>query len=54
MKILITGASGLLGLNLSLMKFEGHTIVGANRGKLHGTPFELIPADLMQPGAVFR
>lgn len=54
MKILITGASGLLGLNLSLMKFEGHTIAGADRGKLHGVPFELIPADLTQPGAVSR
>lgn len=54
MRILITGASGLLGLNLSLMKFENHTIVGVDRGKLHGTPFELIPADLTQPGAVSR
>jgi len=54
MRILITGASGLLGLNLCLMKFDGHTIVGADRGKLHGTPFELIPADLTQPGAVSR
>ena len=54
MRILITGASGLLGLNLSLMKFEGHTLVGADRGKLHGTPFELVPADLTQPGAVSR
>lgn len=54
MRILITGASGLLGLNLSLMKFEGHTILGADRGKLRGTPFELIPADLTQPGAVSR
>ena len=53
-RILITGASGLLGLNLSLMKFEGHTIVGADRGTLHGTPFELVPADLTQPGAVSR
>lgn len=54
MKILITGASGLLGLNLSLMKFEGHTIVGVDRGKLHDTPFELLQADLTQPGAVSR
>lgn len=54
MKILITGASGLLGLNLCLMKFENHTIVGVDRGKLHDTPFELLQADLTQPGAVSR
>ncbi len=34
------------------MKFGTHTIVGVDRGKLHGTPFELISADLTQPGAV--
>ena len=54
MRILITGASGLLGLNLSLLKFENHIILGVDRGKLHGTPFELVPADLTQPGAVSR
>lgn len=52
MKLLITGASGLLGLNLCLQKFEHHTIVGLDRGKLAGTPFELVQADLAQPGAV--
>lgn len=51
MKILVTGASGLLGLNLCLMEFGTHTIVGLDRGKLHGTPFELVRADLTQPGA---
>jgi dTDP-4-dehydrorhamnose reductase len=49
MKILVTGASGLLGLNLSLMGMEAHTIVGADRSKLAGTPFELIKADLLDP-----
>ena len=42
MKILVTGASGLLGLNLALMGMEAHTIVGADRSRLAGTPFELI------------
>jgi dTDP-4-dehydrorhamnose reductase len=37
-----------------LLKFETHTIVGLDRGKLHGTPFELVQADLTQPGAVSR
>ena len=54
MRILVTGASGLLGLNLCLMEFGTHTILGVDRGKLAGTPFELLHADLTQPGAVSR
>lgn len=33
-------------------KWEIHAIVGVNRGKLQGTPFELIRADLTQAGVV--
>lgn len=51
MKILVTGASGLLGLNLSLGMVGTHTIVGVDRSKLAGTPFELIKTDLLEPGA---
>jgi dTDP-4-dehydrorhamnose reductase len=54
MKILVTGASGLLGLNLSLMTMEGHSIVGVDRARLAGTPFELIKADLLDPKVVHR
>jgi len=54
MKILITGASGLLGLNLALREIGTHTIVGVDRSKLAGTPFELVRADLTQPEAVSR
>ena len=54
MKILITGASGLLGLNLSLGMIGTHTIVGVDRDKLSGTPFELVKADLLEPGACSR
>jgi dTDP-4-dehydrorhamnose reductase len=54
MKILVTGASGLLGLNLSLGMTETHTIVGVDRSKLAGTPFELLKADLLEPDACFR
>jgi dTDP-4-dehydrorhamnose reductase len=49
MKILVTGASGLLGLNLSLMEIGEHTIVGVDRSKLAGTPFEILKADLLDP-----
>lgn len=54
MKILITGASGLLGLNLCLGNWDTHSILGVERGKLHDTPFELIRAELTGPGAVSR
>lgn len=54
MKILVTGASGLLGLNLCLGKWDSHTLVGVDRGKLRGTPFELLQADLTAPGAISR
>lgn len=54
MKILVTGASGLLGLNLSLEMIGTHTIVGVDRSKLAETPFELIKADLLEPGTCSR
>ena len=54
MKILVTGASGLLGLNLSLRMIETHTIVGVDRNKLSGTPFEILNADLLETGACSR
>jgi len=53
-RILVTGASGLLGLNLSLMETGTHTIVGVDRAKLANTPFELIRAELTQPGLFSR
>lgn len=53
-RILITGASGLLGLNLSLMEIGTHTIIGLDRSKLADTPFELIRADLTEPGLFSR
>jgi dTDP-4-dehydrorhamnose reductase len=54
MKILVTGASGLLGLNLSLMAMGAHSIVGVDRARLAGTPFELIKADLLNPEVEHR
>ncbi len=54
MKILVTGASGLLGLNLSLLELGKHTIVGVDRSKLADTPFEIIKAELTQPGLFSR
>jgi len=54
MKILVTGASGLLGLNLSLQMHESHTIIGVDRQKLSNTPFDLIKADLLDADALPR
>ena len=54
MKILVTGASGLLGLNFSLGMIGTHTIVGVDRNKLFNTPFELVKADLLEPGVCSR
>jgi dTDP-4-dehydrorhamnose reductase len=53
-KILVTGASGLLGLNLSLLQVSRYVIIGVDRSKLDSTPFELIRADLLETNALER
>jgi dTDP-4-dehydrorhamnose reductase len=52
MRILVTGASGLLGLNLALSAAAaGHTVTGVvNRQTLQGVPFQSVEADLLAPG----
>ena len=53
MRILITGASGLLGLNLALELCRQHTVFGtANQNALHTNAFTVLQADLLTPGAV--
>ena len=54
MRLLITGASGLLGLNLALEAIKDHKIIGVDRNQLTGLPFELIHANLLERGAVDR
>lgn len=54
-KILVTGASGLLGLNFSLLFYRKYQIVGiSNRTKLKNVPFDVIYCDLLKedPGAL--
>ena len=46
MKLLITGASGLLGINLAVEAMREHEVIGADRGKLKSTPFPVVRADL--------
>ncbi len=52
MRLLVTGASGLLGLNLSLLEVKKHDIVGFDRSKLAGTPFRIYRNDLLAHQAV--
>jgi dTDP-4-dehydrorhamnose reductase len=51
-RILITGASGLLGLNLGLTASGQHAVTGVDRCKLTGVPFNLVCADLLQSGMI--
>lgn len=41
MKLLITGASGLLGINLAMEAMREHEVVGVDRGKLQSAPFQV-------------
>lgn len=53
MRILITGASGLLGLNLALETTRRHTVFGTvNHHALKTDAFTVIQTDLLVPGAV--
>ena len=54
-RILLTGASGLLGLSFGLQYHDQHEIVGiVNEHPLKGAPFEVRQVDLAQPGAAGR
>jgi dTDP-4-dehydrorhamnose reductase len=55
MRILITGASGLLGLNLAMETTRRHTVFGTvNHHSLSTNAFTVIQTDLLAPGAVER
>jgi dTDP-4-dehydrorhamnose reductase len=45
MKLLITGASGLLGINLAMEAMREHEVIGVDRGKLKLAPFPVIKAN---------
>jgi dTDP-4-dehydrorhamnose reductase len=46
MKLLITGASGLLGINLATESMREHEVIGVDRGTLKSAPFHVVRADL--------
>lgn len=51
-RILVTGASGLLGLNFALQHAAQHEITGVvNSQALHGAPFTVRGVDLSRPGS---
>lgn len=53
--VLVTGASGLLGLNLALQVTNRIRVTGVtNSHSLNGAPFTVLQADLAQPGAFAR
>ena len=52
MKLLITGASGLLGINLALEAMREHEVIGVDRGKLKSAPFQVLNADLFQRNTI--
>ncbi|MCL4559657.1 MAG: SDR family oxidoreductase [Chloroflexi bacterium] len=55
MRLLVTGASGLLGLHLSWAAAGRYEVTGVTHANsLRDTPFEIISADLAQPDAVDR
>jgi dTDP-4-dehydrorhamnose reductase len=53
MRILVTGASGLLGLNTALEASQQHEVFGSvNKNELKTTAFTVIQSDLTEPGAL--
>jgi dTDP-4-dehydrorhamnose reductase len=51
-RILITGASGLLGLNLAQETMNTHDITAMDRGKLVNAPFKILNGDLLNTDTV--
>jgi dTDP-4-dehydrorhamnose reductase len=51
-RILITGASGLLGINLAFEAMREHEVIGVDRGKLRSAPFQVVRADLRQKDTI--
>ncbi|HMZ07319.1 MAG TPA: SDR family oxidoreductase [Anaerolineales bacterium] len=52
MRLLLTGVSGLLGLNFAQEMMTQHEIIGVDRGKLVNAPFKVLRHDLLDSDAV--
>jgi dTDP-4-dehydrorhamnose reductase len=51
MKLLITGASGLLGVNLAMEALREHSVTGVDRGKLKSAPFPVLKTNFFNRNA---
>lgn len=51
MRILVTGVSGLLGVNFMQEMMLTHEIIGVDRGKLSAPPVWVLKQDLLDPSA---
>ena len=55
MRVLVTGASGLLGLNLALEATKQHQVFGVVKDHaLNTEAFTVLQADLLEPGSIER
>lgn len=55
MRILVTGASGLLGINLALEASQDHQVYGlVNDHRLQNAAFQVVDGDLLIPGTIER
>jgi dTDP-4-dehydrorhamnose reductase len=54
MRLLVTGATGLLGLNLALDASRSHEVMGVARRPLPSAPFPVLSADLLEAATVPR
>jgi len=52
MKLLIPGASGLLGLNLAMEAMREHEVIGVDRGKLKSAPFQVFNTNILNRAAI--
>ena len=50
-RIFITGASGMLGINLAIEALSGHEVIGVDRGRLKSAPFPVIKANFFDRNA---
>jgi dTDP-4-dehydrorhamnose reductase len=51
-RLLITGASGLLGITLALEAMREYEVIGMDRGKLKSAPFPVINSDLVHKNTI--
>lgn len=52
MKLLLTGVSGLLGINFAQEMMNEHEVIGVDRGKLVNAPFKVLKYDLLEKDSV--